>query len=91
MNLKLSGVPIVGAILICTYSTTSSAHHSVLHYDGKKEVTISGVVTKARFGYPHSIYRIEVTAEDGQRKNGSCPPKIRATPSDWASMKRSGT
>jgi hypothetical protein len=43
----------------------ASAHHSVLYYDGKKTVTISGVVRKARFGYPHSIYQIEVTAEDG--------------------------
>lgn len=42
-----------------------AAHHSVLHYDGKKEVTISGIVKKARYGYPHSIYRIEVTADDG--------------------------
>ncbi len=58
----------MGAVLIGTYSTSTSAHHSVLHYDGKKEVTISGVVTKARFGYPHSIYRIEVTAEDGSQE-----------------------
>ena len=43
----------------------SAAHHSVLNYDGKTEVKISGVVTKARFGFPHSIYRIDVTAEDG--------------------------
>ncbi len=41
------------------------AHHSVLHYDGKTEVKITGVVTKARFGYPHSIYRIDVTGADG--------------------------
>ncbi len=68
MNPIVVGILIVGAILIGTYSTTSSAHHSVLHYDGKKEVTISGVVTKARFGYPHSIYRIEVTADDGSKE-----------------------
>jgi hypothetical protein len=41
------------------------AHHSVLNYDGKVEVTISGTVTSARFGYPHSIYRIDVAGEDG--------------------------
>lgn len=41
------------------------AHHSVLHYDGKKEIRISGVVTAARFGFPHSIYRIDVTRDDG--------------------------
>jgi len=47
------------------FAGTATAHHSVLHYDGKTEVRITGVVTKARFGYPHSIYRIDVTAEDG--------------------------
>lgn len=64
MKLKLAGL-VIGSTLLCGALTTALAHHSVLHYDGKKEVTISGVVTKARYGYPHSIYRIEVTAEDG--------------------------
>jgi len=41
------------------------AHHSVLNYDGKTEVKITGIVTRARFGFPHSIYKIDVTAEDG--------------------------
>jgi len=44
----------------------AGAHHSVLHYDGKTEITISGVVTRARFGYPHSVYRIDVTRDDGE-------------------------
>lgn len=47
------------------FASTAVAHHSVLHYDGKIEVKITGVVTKARFGFPHSIYRIDVTGEDG--------------------------
>jgi len=46
------------------FASSAVAHHSVLHYDGKKEVKISGVVTKARFGFPHSVYRIDVTTED---------------------------
>lgn len=41
------------------------AHHSVLHYDGKTEVKITGVVTAARFGFPHSVYKIDVTSDDG--------------------------
>jgi hypothetical protein len=41
------------------------AHHSVLNYDGKVEITITGVVTSARFGYPHSIYRLDVVNDDG--------------------------
>jgi len=64
LKLNLAGL-VIGSTLLCGALTTALAHHSVLHYDGKKEVTISGVVTKARYGYPHSIYRIEVTAEDG--------------------------
>ena len=68
MNPKLAAILLIGVTQICTYSVPASAHHSVLHYDGKKEVTISGVVKKARFGYPHSIYRIEVTADDGSKE-----------------------
>lgn len=41
------------------------AHHSVLNYDGKTEVTVAGTVTSARFSFPHSIYKIDVEAEDG--------------------------
>jgi hypothetical protein len=41
------------------------AHHSVLNYDGKTEVTVTGTVTSARFAFPHSIYKIDVEAEDG--------------------------
>jgi hypothetical protein len=68
MNPKLAVALAISVVLICVYATPATAHHSVLHYDGKKVVTISGVVTKARFGYPHSIYRIEVTAEDGSKE-----------------------
>ena len=51
--------------LLAALARPSAAHHSVLNYDGKVEVTITGVVTSARFGYPHSIYRIDVEADDG--------------------------
>jgi hypothetical protein len=68
MNPKLAVALAISAFLIVTPANPASAHHSVLHYDGKKVVTISGIVKKARFGYPHSIYRIEVTAEDGSKE-----------------------
>lgn len=68
MRLNRAAFMISSAILLCGFSTTVLAHHSVLLYDGKKTVTISGVVKKARFGYPHSIYRIEVTADDGSKE-----------------------
>ena len=57
-------VLIVAAILSAT-AVDAVAHHSVLNYDGKREVTVSGTVTSARFGYPHSIYKIDVVAADG--------------------------
>jgi len=44
----------------------AGAHHSVLHYDGKTEIRITGVVTSARFGFPHSVYRLDVTNEAGK-------------------------
>ena len=68
MKPNAAGLLVISTTLFCGLSTTASAHHSELLYDGKKEVTISGVVTKARFGYPHSIYRIDVTAEDGSKQ-----------------------
>ena len=50
--------------LLALFGLPASAHHSVLNFDGKKKVTISGVVKKARFGFPHSKYQIEVTSVD---------------------------
>ena len=57
------------SLIICSLgllASTASAHHSVLNYDGKIEIKISGVVTAARFGFPHSVYRIDVTNEAGE-------------------------
>jgi hypothetical protein len=62
---KLYFAPLAALHLFLLVPTLSMAHHSVIYYDGKTEVTISGVVKKARFGYPHSIYQIEVTSDDG--------------------------
>jgi len=53
------------AVLILMPALHVFAHHSVLNYDGKRELTVSGTVTSARFGYPHSIFRIDVVATDG--------------------------
>jgi hypothetical protein len=57
----------VPAILLAAafLAPVADAHHSVLNYDGKVEITITGTVTSARFGYPHSIYRLDVENEDG--------------------------
>ena len=55
----------VSGLLAFAFSAAAFAHHSVLHYDGKVEIKITGVVTAARFGFPHSVYRIDVTDEEG--------------------------
>lgn len=56
---------ILPALVMLVLTGQVMAHHSVLHYDGKTEIRISGVVTSARFGFPHSVYGIDVAAEDG--------------------------
>lgn len=43
----------------------AGAHHSPVVYNGKVTVEITGTVTSARFGFPHSRYLIEVADEDG--------------------------
>jgi hypothetical protein len=68
MNFKTAASLSMAVLMIATHAVPASAHHSVLHYDGKRTVTITGIVTKARFGYPHSIYRIEVTDPDGSKE-----------------------
>ena len=52
-------------VWLLVMSGAALAHHSVLNYDGKIEIKISGVVTAARFGFPHSVYKIDVTNDDG--------------------------
>ena len=44
----------------------AAAHHNPVVYDGKTTVTISGTVTAARYGNPHSQYAIDVTNDDGE-------------------------
>lgn len=55
----------LAAATLFLYASPSAGHHSVLHYDGKTEIKITGVVTRARFGFPHSVYRLDVTNDDG--------------------------
>jgi hypothetical protein len=44
----------------------AAAHHNPVVYDGKTTVTITGTVTAARYGFPHSQYAIDVTNEAGE-------------------------
>lgn len=56
----------VAAATLLVQAPVGHAHHSVLNYDGKVTVKISGIVTRGRFGYPHSVYHIDVTNDDGE-------------------------
>jgi len=58
-------VQLSAILLFAITASAASAHHSVLNYDGKVEVTITGQVTHARFGFPHSLYRLDVSDENG--------------------------
>ena len=46
-------------------AASASAHHNPVVYDGKITVKITGTVTAAHYGYPHSRYALDVTNEDG--------------------------
>jgi len=65
MFVSRSNLSVAVGITLVIFARPLPAHHSVLNYDGKTEVKISGTVTRARFGFPHSIYRIDVTTGDG--------------------------
>ena len=46
-------------------ASSAFAHHNPVVYDGKVTVKITGIVTAAHYGYPHSRYALDVTNEDG--------------------------
>jgi hypothetical protein len=52
-------------ILAALVASSASAHHNPVVYDGKITVKITGIVTAAHYGYPHSRYALDVTNEDG--------------------------
>ena len=58
---SLTLLTLVGSIRL------ASAHHSFSAvYDGKRSVTITGVVTQFRFVNPHALMTLEVTDKDGK-------------------------
>jgi hypothetical protein len=46
-------------------ASSAFAHHNPVVYDGKITVKITGVVTAAHYGFPHSRYALDVESEDG--------------------------
>ena len=61
----MTGKTLTTILAVVFLASVANAHHSVLNYDGKVEITITGTVTSARFGYPHSIFRLDVENADG--------------------------
>lgn len=55
--------------LVMLIASTAHAHHNPVVYDGKITVKITGVVTAAHYGYPHSRYALDVEGEDGSIEN----------------------
>lgn len=56
-------------LLVVLAPLLAVAHHNPVVYDGKRTVTLTGVVKAARFGFPHSRYRIEVTNDAGETES----------------------
>lgn len=51
-------------LLLIPFAIT--AHHNPIVYNGKKEIKITGTVTNAKFGYPHSRYTLNVKNEQDE-------------------------
>ena len=63
------GAAIASLLMLVTsiYSPPALAHHSVpVNFDQSKEITISGVLTEAKWINPHSRFRIDVKQDDGK-------------------------
>jgi len=62
---SLATLALVVATLIALASP-ALAHHSVpVNFDQSKEITISGVLTEAKWINPHSRFRLDVKQDDG--------------------------
>ena len=58
----------------------ASAHHSFsAEFDGKKEITVKGVITKVEWTNPHIYFYVDVKDDKGQVANWSFegyPPNV---------------
>ena len=68
MKTKLAGL--VAGLSLLVSALPALAHHSfVAEYDGKRPVTLSGVVTKVEWTNPHARFYIDVKDENGNVTN----------------------
>ena len=57
----------IALTLVCLVCTPALAHHSfAAEYDGKKPVSISGVVTKIEWTNPHVYLTVDTSNESGR-------------------------
>ena len=65
MRLSPSFVFLLLAVMLRV--TTASAHHAFAPaYDGKRLITVEGIVTQFRFVNPHAMMFMDVTDKDGK-------------------------
>jgi hypothetical protein len=55
---------VVAGILL--FSNPISAHHGIAHYDMKKTVALTGIVTAFDWGNPHCLIHMDVMDDSGQ-------------------------
>ncbi len=68
MKIKLS--VLVAGLSLLVPAIPALAHHSfVAEYDGKRPVTLSGVVTRVEWTNPHARFYIDVKDENGNVTN----------------------
>jgi hypothetical protein len=48
------------------WSSATSAHHGFTHYDMKKTITLTGVITAFEWGNPHCLVYLDVMDNDSQ-------------------------
>jgi hypothetical protein len=56
---------LIAIVVVSTFTTAATAHHSPAAFDRSREVRLEGTVTLYAFANPHTYLKIEVTTADG--------------------------
>src|ERR1700676_3205899 len=68
--MRLSSIQLSAVLGVVLAAAPVMAHHSfAAEYDGKKPVTLKGVVTKVDWMNPHVYFFLDVTEENGNVSN----------------------
>jgi hypothetical protein len=71
-------------VLAALVAAPAAAHHGIGTFDTRREITISGTVTKLDFVNPHAYVYLDVTAADGKVSPWRCEMRSATT------LRRSG-